>query len=81
MQVFGYIVAQTDKAVAFVARRDMVDGVRPFWVPRAKIENLREEDRISQIIKTADSAERVGIPHTITIDNDFASKIGYTFSS
>ena len=35
MQTTGYIVRETEAAVAFVARRDVKAGVKPLWVPKA----------------------------------------------
>ncbi len=76
MQTTGYIVRETEAAVAFVARRDMKAGVKPLWVPKAKILVRHEQDRASVIIATAQDGERVGIPTVLVIDNDFAVKVG-----
>ncbi len=76
MQTTGYIVRETEAAVAFVARRDVKAGVKPLWVPKAKILVRHEQDRASVIIATAQDGERVGIPTVLVIDNDFAVKVG-----
>ncbi len=76
MQTTGYIVRETEAAVAFVARRDVKAGVKPLWVPKAKILVRHEQDRASVIIATAQDGERVGSPTVLVIDNDFAVKVG-----
>jgi hypothetical protein len=76
MQTTGYIVRETEAAVAFVARRDVKAGVKPLWVPKAKILVRHEQDRASVTIVTAQDGERVGIPTVLVIDNDFAVKVG-----
>jgi hypothetical protein len=76
MQTTGYIVRETEAAVAFVARRDVKAGVKPLWVPKAKILVRHEQDRASVTIATAQDGERVGIPTVLVIDNDFAVKVG-----
>ncbi len=76
MQTTGYIVRETEAAVAFVARRDVNAGVKPVWDPKAEILERHEQDRASVIIATAQDGERVGIPTVLVIDNDFAVKVG-----
>ena len=76
MQTTGYIVRETEAAVAFVARRDVKAGVKPLWVPKAKILVRHEQDRASVTITTAQDGERVGVPTVLVVDNDWAVKVG-----
>ena len=76
MQTTGYIVRETEAAVAFVARRDTKAGVKPLWVPKAKILVRHEQDRASVTIATAQDGERVGVPTVLVVDNDWAVKVG-----
>lgn len=76
MQTTGYIVRETEAAVAFVARRDVKAGVKPLWVPKSKILVRHEQDRASVTIATAQDGERVGIPTVLVVDNDWAVKVG-----
>ena len=76
MQTTGYIVRETEAAVAFVARRDLKAGVKPLWVPKAKILVRHEQDRASVVIATAQDGERVGVPTVLVVDNDWAVKVG-----
>jgi len=76
MQTTGYIVRETEAAVAFVARRNVKAGVKPLWVPKAKILIRQEQDRASVTIQTAQDGERVGIPTVLVIDDAFAVKVG-----
>ena len=76
MQTTGYIVRETEAAVAFVARKNVADGVKPLWVPKSKILGKLEQDRASVTIVTAQDGERVGVPVVLTIDNDWAVKVG-----
>jgi hypothetical protein len=75
--ITGYTVGNTDKAVAFVATRDADKiGVRPLWIPRAKLGRVMESDCMGRRIMTAQNGERMGIPATVEIDADFAAKVG-----
>lgn len=76
MQTTGYIVRETKAAVAFVARRDVKEGVKPLWVPKAKILVRHEQDRMGVKIVTAQDGERIGIPTVLIIDDAFAVKVG-----
>lgn len=76
MQTTGYVVRETEAAVAFVARRDMKVGVKPLWVPKSKILVRHEQDRASVIIATSQDGDRVGIPTVLVIDDAFAAKVG-----
>ena len=76
MQTTGYIVRETEAAVAFVASRDMKAGVKPLWVPKAKILVRHEQDRASVIIATAQDGDRVGVPTVLVLDDAWAVKVG-----
>lgn len=76
MQITGYIVRETEAAVAFVARRDLKAGVKPLWVPKTKILVRHEQDRASVMIATAQDGERVGVPTVLVLDDAFAVKVG-----
>lgn len=76
MQTTGYVVRETEAAVAFVARKNVAAGVKPLWVPKAKILIRHEQDRASVTIQTAQDGERVGIPTVLIIDDAFAVKVG-----
>lgn len=76
MQTTGYVVRETEAAVAFVARRDVKAGVKPLWVPKAKILIRHEQDRASVTITTAQDGERVGVPTVLVIDEAWAVKVG-----
>lgn len=76
MQITGYIVRETEAAVAFVARRDVKEGVKPLWVPKSKILVRHEQDRAGIKIVTAQDGERIGVPTVLIIDDAFAVKVG-----
>ena len=76
MQIIGYIVRETEAAVAFVAAAAMIDGVKPAWLPRKKISSLFERDMPSKTIRTAQDGERVAIPVSLNLDDAFAAKVG-----
>lgn len=76
MQTTGYIVRETEAAVAFVARKDIAAGVKPLWVPKAKILARHEQDRASVTIATAQDGERVGVPTVLVLDDSWAVKVG-----
>lgn len=76
MQATGYIVRETEAAVAFIANCAMVAGVKPLWLPRKKIHSMQELDLASRTIQTAQDGERVAIPYTVEIDDAFAQKVG-----
>ncbi len=76
MFVQGYIVRETEAAVAFVTFNESEKtGVRPLWVPRKKIAQAVELDLLSKKIQTAQDGERIGIPQTLDIDEEFAKKV------
>lgn len=73
----GYVVAQSDKALAFVADSDAgKDLVKPFWIPRAKIESAQELDTKGRLIKTAQNGEKIGTPYSLAVCDLFLAKIG-----
>lgn len=76
MNVQGYIVRETELAIAFVTTAAMVDGVKPAWLPRKKISSLFERDMPSKTIRTAQDGERVAIPVSLNLDDAFAAKLG-----
>ena len=76
MRVQGFVVRETEAAIAFVQESAAKgEAVRPLWVPRRKVINAQELDLISVTIKTAQDGERIGIPFALEIDNEFAAKV------
>jgi hypothetical protein len=76
MKVKGFVVRETEAAIAFVRESDAsVAGVRPLWVPRKKIAQMVELDLAGRKIATAQDGERIGIPAMLEVDNDFADKV------
>lgn len=74
--MFGYIVRETEKAVAFV-RAPLTAQMKPLWVPRSKILASEELDLLSTTIDIAgESLRRVGTPVNIEIDPAFLEKVG-----
>lgn len=69
----GYIVRETEAAVAFVAK---ASDSKPLWIPRKKIASMQELDTKSVRVVTAQDGERVGIPHALDVDAAFLAKIG-----
>ena len=77
LNLTGYIVRETEAAVAFVREADAAKAaVRPLWIPRAKLGRIREADCMGRRIATAQDGERVGIPATVEINAAFAAKVG-----
>jgi hypothetical protein len=77
LNLTGYIVRETEAAVAFVRESDAaVQGVRPIWIPRAKMGRTREVDCMGRRIVTAQDGERIGIPATVEVDSVFLDRIG-----
>lgn len=77
LNLTGYVVRETEAAVAFVREADAgVSGIRPIWIPRAKLGRIREADARGRTIATAQDGERVGIPATLEVDPAFLAKIG-----
>jgi hypothetical protein len=75
-QMFGYIVRETEAAVAFV-RAPITAQVKPFWVPRKKITEMTELDLPSLSIDIAgESLRRMGTPVNLDIDAAFLEKVG-----
>jgi hypothetical protein len=74
--MFGYIVRETEAAVAFV-RAPMTAQMKPFWVPRKKITSMTELDLPSLSIDIAgESFRRMGTPVNLDIDAAFLEKVG-----
>ena len=74
--MFGYIVRETEKAVAFV-RAPLTAQMKPLWVPRSKILATEELDLLSTTIDIAgESLRRVGTPVNLEIDPSFLEKVG-----
>lgn len=74
--MFGYIVRETEKAVAFV-RAPLTAEMKPLWVPRSKILATEELDLLSTTIDIAgESLRRVGTPVNLQIDAAFLAKVG-----
>ena len=74
--MFGYIVRETEKAVAFV-RAPLTAQMKPLWVPRAKILASEELDLLSTTIDIAgESLRRVGTPVNLEIEPSFLEKVG-----
>lgn len=71
--LIGYIVRETEAAVAFVAN---ASDSKPLWLPRKKIHAMRELDLTSVKVVTAQDGERVGIPYEIDADSAFLVKVG-----
>jgi hypothetical protein len=77
LNLTGYIVRETEAAVAFVRDADAGKAaVRPLWIPRAKLGAVIEADALGRRIATAQDGERIGIPATVEIDAAFAAKVG-----
>jgi hypothetical protein len=73
----GYVVRETEAAVAFVRESDAkVAGVKPIWLPRKKIGAMLELDLTSRKIVTAQDGERIGVPTTVEVDSAFLNRIG-----
>jgi hypothetical protein len=76
VQVEGFVVRETEAAVAFVLAQDAaVQQVRPLWLPRKKIAELVELDLPGRQIRTAQDGERIGIPVVVSIDAEFADRV------
>ena len=77
MIVTGYITRRTEAAVQFVAQGDAgLDKVRPLWVPVSKLTGpIRESDCMGRKIRTAQDGERIGIPATLSVDDEFLRKV------
>lgn len=74
--MFGYIVRETEKAVAFV-RAPLTAQMKPLWVPRSKILATEELDLLSTTIDIAgESLRRVGTPVNLEIEPSFLEKVG-----
>jgi hypothetical protein len=73
----GYIVRETEKAVAFVLEGEFAGEVKPLWVPHKKIDSREELDSYSPSIQIAgESVRRLGIPVRLEIDSEFLKRVG-----
>lgn len=73
----GYVVRETEKAVAFVLLGEIAGEVKPLWVPHKKIDNCEELDSYSPSIQIAgESIRRFGIPVRLEIDSAFLKRVG-----
>ena len=76
----GFIVRETDLAVAFVKESDAkVENIRPIELPRKKISSMAERDAMSKNIQCDRYGQRVGTPYTVTVDSDFLDRIKVTY--
>ena len=75
MLTTGYVIGESDKAIALVRTCDVRPGVKPLWVPRSKILSSRELDTKSSRIET-DKGTRIGTPVEVDIDESFLAKVG-----
>jgi hypothetical protein len=74
--MFGYIVRETEAAVAFV-RAPLTAQMKPFWVPRKKIVSQCELDLPSLAVDIAgETLSRMGTPVELEIDAAFLEKVG-----
>lgn len=74
--MFGYIVRETEAAVAFV-RAPLTAQMKPLWVPRKKIQQTEELDLASVSIDIAgESLRRMGTPVNLNVDEAFLAKVG-----
>jgi hypothetical protein len=74
--MFGYIVRETEAAVAFVSA-PLTAEMKPFWVPRKKIIKMTESDTPSLSIDIeGETYRRMGTPVTLEIDPAFLARVG-----
>lgn len=74
--MFGYIVRETEAAVAFV-RAPLTAQMKPLWVPRKKIASMQELDLLSVSIDMAgEPLRRMGKPVQLAVDAEFLAKVG-----
>lgn len=72
----AYIVRETEKAIA-VCRLPAAGVHKPLWVPKSKIVDMIETDEYSPIFELhGEKIRRQSIPVTLTIDAEFAKKVG-----
>ena len=75
MLMTGYIVGETEKAVALVRDSDVKAGVKPMWLPRKKIAQIIERDVRDCAIETA-NGRKIGLPVLVDVDDEFLARIG-----
>jgi hypothetical protein len=74
--LFGYIVRETEAAVALVQLPLTLD-MRPLWVPRKKIASIEEQDGYSPSVQLkGESIRRLGVPVELEICEEFGKKVG-----
>mgnify|MGYP000327262366 CR=1 FL=1 len=77
MQRNGYIVRETEKAVAFVLQGEHTGEVKPMWIPAKKIQGRQELDSYSPSIQVAgEGVRRLGLPVNLEVDTAFLERIG-----
>jgi len=73
--ITGYIVRETEKAVAFLAT---IEADKPLWIPRKKIASLVEQDYESLPAQLqGEGIKRAAIPVEISVDSEFLAKVGW----
>lgn len=75
MNIEGYKVAESEKALGFVRAQDVRGNVGILWLPLSKIESAVETDSVSRKIVT-NKGERVGVPMVLTVCDVFCAKLG-----
>jgi len=74
--VVGFIVRETEKAVAVVSL-PLSLNMSPLWVPLSKIESLDENDGYSPSVQLkGENVRRMGVPVTMTVNQEWADKVG-----
>ena len=74
--MFGYIVRETEAAVAFV-KAPLTAEMKPLWVPRKKISAMQELDLLSvSVDMVGETYRRMGRPVTLEVDAAFLEKVG-----
>ena len=72
----GFILRETDKAVAFVATDSPVIDAKPLWIPRKKIAETVELDTLDKAFQIkGNEAQHSGVPVELSIDKAFLEKI------
>jgi hypothetical protein len=70
----GYIVRETEAAVAFVAA---AKTSKPLWIPRKKISSLTERDEVSVSVALAgERIKRLAIPVEVEVDAAWLERVG-----
>lgn len=76
-KLVGFVVRETEAAVAFVAEGDAATvGVKPLWLPRKKILSGGESDAMGrQIAVAGETLPRVGVPVAYDVCDEFLAKV------